>query len=296
MKHRILLVSDMHYTTDLSEKELRLTHPESRASLASGPLFGRTQKEKIDLISAAVAEEHAKAPLDAVLVLGDLSIDDYDYRNLPDNYCRRFLDECMRGFPCPSWALAGNHDSYPDEAWREVFGYGRQYSVRIGDRVFVMLDTFRKVPAHDASGAAYTPVDVDFLRAELEKYPTEKFFLCTHYIDIRQEEQNVEFCRILQENDRILALFRGHTHIAELLTFAGKPLADIGGYGYSGQVIDGKYTFEIFSPRWAYGYEVLEWDDSTTRFYHVKPALHYEAKNGSFDIPLTISGACTLND
>ena len=159
-----------------------------------------------------------------------------------------------------------------------------------------MLDTFRKVPAHDASGAAYTPVDVDFLRAELEKYPTEKFFLCTHYIDIRQEEQNVEFCRILQENDRILALFRGHTHIAELLTFAGKPLADIGGYGYSGQVIDGKYTFEIFSPRWAYGYEVLEWDDSTTRFYHVKPALHYEAKNGSFDIPLTISGACTLND
>ena len=89
MKHRILLVSDMHYTTDFSEKELRLTHPESRASLASGPLFGRTQKEKIDLISAAVVEEHAKAPLDAVLVLGDLSIDDYDYRKLPDNYCVR---------------------------------------------------------------------------------------------------------------------------------------------------------------------------------------------------------------
>ena len=216
MKHRILLVSDMHYTTDLSEKELRLTHPESRASLASGPLFGRTQKEKIDLISAAVAEEHAKAPLDAVLVLGDLSIDDYDYRKLPDNYCRRFLDECMRGFPCPSWALAGNHDSYPDEAWREVFGYGRQFSVRIGDRVFVMLDTFRKVPAHDASGAAYTLVDVDFLRAELEKYPTEKFFLCTHYIDIRQEEQNVEFCRILQDSagkrSHSRAFPRAHAH------------------------------------------------------------------------------------
>ena len=158
-----------------------------------------------------------------------------------------------------------------------------------------MLDTFRKVPAHDASGAAYTPVDTDFLRAELEKYPTEKMFLCAHYIDIRQEEQNTEFCRILQENDRILALFRGHTHIAELLTFAGKPLADIGGYGYSGQVVDGKYTFGIFSPKWAYGYEILEWDDNTTRFCHIKPALSYEAQNGRFDVPLTVSGERILN-
>ena len=192
MKHRILLVSDMHYTTDLSEKELRLTHPESRASLASGPLFGRTQKEKIDLISAAVAEEHAKAPLDAVLVLGDLSIDDYDYRKLPDNYCRRFRDECMRGFPCPSWALAGNHDSYPDDAWREVFGYGRQFSVRIGDRVFVMLDTFRKVPAHDASGAADPPVDTDFLRAELEKNTERITRLQARNGELKQQIQELE--------------------------------------------------------------------------------------------------------
>lgn len=294
MKHRILLVSDMHYTTDLSEKALRLTHPEATASLASGPLFGRTQKEKIDLIAQAVCEEHRRSPLDAVLVLGDLSIDDYDYRKLPDNYCRRFLEECMQCFPCPAWALAGNHDSYPEEEWKSIFGYGRQYSIQIKDRVFIMLDTFRTLPAHDASGAGYTPVDTEFLSAELAKYPTENIFLCAHYIDVAQEKQNESFCRLLHENDRILALFRGHTHIAERLTFEGKPLVDIGGYGYNGQVIDGKYTFSIFSERWAYGYEILEWDADATHFYHVKPALRYEAQNGIFDVPETISGACTL--
>ena len=293
MKHRILLVSDMHYTTDLSAEELRKLYPDSNASLAAGPLFGRTQKEKIDLISQAVEEEHGKAALDAVLVLGDLSIDDYDFRKLPVNYVERFRDECMKRFPCPSYAIAGNHDSYPEAEWKQMFGYGRQYSVRIGDRVFIMLDTFRDLPAKNASGAGYTPVDTDFLKEELAKYPTEKLFLCAHYIDT-SKEQSSEFYDIVKNNDRILAIFQGHTHIAKLMQFAGKPLIDIGGYGYSGQEVNGKYTFGVFSERWAYGYEILEWSDDTTHFYHVKPALRYEAENGVFDVPRTVSGELTV--
>lgn len=98
----------------------------------------------------------------------------------------------------------------------------------------------------------------------------------------------------MKNNDRILAIFQGHTHIAKLMQFAGKPLIDIGGYGYSGQEVNGKYTFGVFSERWAYGYEILEWSDDTTHFYHVKPALRYEAENGVFDVPRTVSGELTV--
>ncbi len=153
-----------------------------------------------------------------------------------------------------------------------------------------MLDTFRACPAKDASGAGYTPVDTDFLKAELAKYPTEKIFLCTHYIWSEKEKENAEFCKILHGNERITAIFQGHTHKNAVLSFEGKPLVDIGGYGYSGQVVNGKYTFGIFSPAWAYGYEILEWDEDETYMYHIKPALHYEADNGSFDVPYTVSG------
>ena len=126
--HRVLLISDMHYTTEETPAEMKQIDPTVNTSVAAGDAFGHTQKEKIDLLREAILAEHEKAPLDGVLVLGDLSIDDYDYRNLPDHYCRRFREEVMDRLPCPAWALAGNHDSYPDEAWREVFGYGRQFA------------------------------------------------------------------------------------------------------------------------------------------------------------------------
>lgn len=44
--NRIILVSDMHYTTNLSAAELKLTHPDAKASVASGTAFGHTQEEK----------------------------------------------------------------------------------------------------------------------------------------------------------------------------------------------------------------------------------------------------------
>ena len=288
MKHRVLLVSDMHYTTDLSEAELKKTHPESTASLASGSAFGYTQREKIDFITRAVREEHAASPLDAVLVLGDLSIDDYDYRRLPVNYCEKFRNECMSVLPCPAYAIPGNHDSYPDEEWRRVFGVGRQFALEIGGCTFVLADTFAAVPAHGASGAAYTSADVSFLRRALEEHPAGPVFLCAHYIADREDD--ADFRAFVAAEERVAALFRGHTHKDRLFTFGGKPAADIGGYGYDGRSVNGKYIFTVFDPAWAWGYEILEWDDDGFFLYHVKPAIHYEGSNGSFDVPHTVAG------
>ncbi|MBQ8510871.1 MAG: metallophosphoesterase [Clostridia bacterium] len=292
---RVLLVSDMHYTTDMTHDQMKTVHPGANASAASGDAFGHTQREKIDKVLEAVLDEHAQSPLDAVLVLGDLSIDDYDWRQLPDNYCRRFRDEVMAKFPCPGYAIAGNHDSYPDAEWRKIFPEGRQFTVRVGSALFVMLDNFAATPASGASGSAYTPTDTDWLRGAMEGHDGE-VYLCAHHF--APERESEEFCRLVSEDKRIRALFRGHTHHNEVLypgQFGGKPLVDIGGYGYEGRVVDGKYTFAHFDFKWAWGYQLIEWDGCSAKLRHIKPAMHYVGSNGVFDVERTVEDSFEID-
>ena len=83
LMQRFILVSDMHYTTDKSAEEFRKEYPDANVSVASVTAFGKTQAEKIRKIYTDILEENLSAALDGVLVLGDLSIDDWDYRKLP---------------------------------------------------------------------------------------------------------------------------------------------------------------------------------------------------------------------
>ena len=289
---RVLLVSDLHYTTEETHDELKRLHPEANASLAAGSAFGYTQHEKVQKVLQAILWEHERSPLDLVLVLGDLSLDDFGFRNLPDNYCRRFLEECMRKCPCPAYALPGNHDSYPERQWREVFGYGRQYALERGGALFVMLDHFRTCPAAGASGSPYTPADTAFLSEVLAAHPGMPVFLCAHHVQEAGESE--EFRRIVRENRNIICLFRGHTHRNAVIqldeSYGEKYLIDIGGYAYNGMVINGRYSFGQLDPAWAWGYQMLEPGEGAARLYHRKPAMHYSADNGEFDLPECISG------
>jgi predicted phosphodiesterase len=290
LKQRFLLVSDMHYTTEETDEELRLLYPDARTSVAAGNAFGRTQRQKIDKVTEAVIAENAEKPLDAVLVLGDLSIDDYDARRMPFNYCRLFKEQCMDVLPCPAYAQPGNHDSYTDPLWRQVFGYPRQYSLKIGDCAFIMLDTFAKCPGVAGPGAPYNQPDLAFLQRELKKYPTERIFLCAHYFEPSAEAALGE---ILKNEERIVCLFRGHTHHNAVMypaEYHGTPLVDIGGYAYAGHVVNGKYTFNIFDEAWAWGYEILEIYEDGVRMYHVKPTMDYKGDNGDFHVERIVSG------
>ena len=296
--HRVLLISDMHYTTEETPAEMKQIDPTVNTSVAAGDAFGHTQREKIDLLREAILAEHEKAPLDGVLVLGDLSIDDYDFRNLPDNYCRRFREEVMDRLPCPAWALAGNHDSYPDEAWREVFGYDRQFAVEIGGSVFIMADTFAATPARGASGSPYMPLDVDFLRGVAERHPDQPLYLCAHHI---KESGEGEEAMAWVKASPTVCMFRGHTHhdgiVATGERWGQKPLIDIGGYAYNGICTpEGKWVFSRFDFAWAWGYQMLEWEDENDRVltYHVKPAYRYIAENGIFETPRTVSNMIEL--
>ena len=296
LKQRFLLVSDMHYTTDKSAAELKLIYPESRASVATGTAFGRTQNSKVQKIYDDIMEENRRSRLDGVLVLGDLSIDDYDYRKLPYNYCRRFKEECMDKLPCPAYAIPGNHDSYTNDKWFEVFGYDRQYCVELGESVFIMADTFAATPANPAnpaSGSPHTLLDADFLAECLEKYAGKKIFLCAHHFNA---ERTFDECtkQLIKDCPDIVCLFRGHVHINNVIDlgedFGGKQLIDIGGYGYTGQKVDGKWDFNIFDFKWAWGYQIIEIYDDKIYTYHVKTDNHYVATNGEFDVTETVEG------
>ena len=120
--HRILLLSDMHYRTQENYAELKALYPNAKASVAAGNTLGHTQKEKINHIIQDIESFAKKEEIDAILILGDLSIDDYNYRNLPENYCKKFKEDCMDKLPFHIYAIPGNHDSYPNDIWKEVFG------------------------------------------------------------------------------------------------------------------------------------------------------------------------------
>lgn len=83
-------------------------------------------------------------------------------------------------------------------------------------------------------------------------------------------QENEEFTKILRENQRIICLFRGHTHINEVLrpeSWRGKLLVDIGGYGYMGRNEGGRWIFNTFDAAWAWGYQVLVWDQTHVHIY-----------------------------
>lgn len=292
--YRFLLVSDMHYTTDITADEMKNIDPTVKPSAAAGDAFGFTQREKVDKITEAVLAEHAASPLDAVLVLGDLSIDDYNYRNLP-NYCRRFKEDCMALLPCPSYAIPGNHDSHPNEVWQEIFGYSREFTLKFGNIAFILLDNFNSVPAAGASGSAYTPTNVEFLKKELAALGDAKIFLCAHHVS--EEKESEEFKRIVREDDRIIGMFRGHTHLNKIIrseAFGEKPLIDIGGYAYMGRKIGDRYDFSIFDESWAWGYQTVEVFENKIKIRHVTPAILYRGSNGVFDVPYSTSDECEI--
>lgn len=289
MKKRILLVSDMHYTTQETHDELEKIHPGANTCPAAGTILGMTQQQKLDKLMSDILEEHKKEPLDMILVLGDLSVDDYDFRKLPDNYCRKFKEEVMDKLPSPIYALPGNHDSHSEEVWQEIFGYPREYSIKLGDSVFLMLDTFNNLPAKGGAGSRYSGIDAEFVKKELSKYDgDENVFVCAHYI--KTDEQEISGIKNLR------CLFRGHTHESELLDFYGKPLFDIGGYGYNGVRLEsGKYTFNIFFESCAWGYNILEIEEKTASVYHRRVNMTYNAENGVFNVSEEISDRKTID-
>ena len=94
----------------VAASNIKELYPDSNPCGAIGDALGYTQTEKMAIILNDVCEFAKDTPIEAVLVLGDLSTDDCGYRRMAENYVQKFKDEVMLEFPCVSYALPGNHE------------------------------------------------------------------------------------------------------------------------------------------------------------------------------------------
>ena len=73
-----------------------------------------------------------------------------------------------------------------------------------------------------------------------------------------------------------------------------KFLFDIGGYGYQSDLSSGTYDWDVFDDDYAWGYQVVEWNETEVHTYHVKTTRTYNGTNGTFDFVGAIEDAKTI--
>lgn len=224
---RVIITSDMHYSM--------LQQYNTYYGVARGPRM----QHWVDSIQA----EHEESPIDLIIINGDVSFDHiYDYGsytkyNVKDtqSFVNDYVSQ-LRALGIPVYVMAGNHEQFNKEQWKEMTGNDRQCSVTLGDNLFILLDTYATdLEPHYVDKASYTPVDVNFIQKEMEKYPDYKVWLIAHYFDMNAESD--AFRTLIKTEGRIKGLFAGHTHQNSVIRLGselgGKVIAQTGNFSYT---------------------------------------------------------------
>lgn len=267
---KLFFVSDIHLTDFVGSGEY-----------AVSDVLGYTQDERVRLLCERVTQSGA----DEVFILGDLSIDDPPWRRErfgKENYTRKLIENYLKPLGKPLHMIPGNHDSHTNDEWREMTGRDRGFALISSGILFIMLDNFAGT-ASGASGSPYTKSDVGFIKASLGQNPGRKAIICAHYFDFEKESD--EFRELIREDDRIIALAQGHTHVRSLTMRYGKPLYDIGGFSYncySSTDANGRifWDFNHYDEKSAWGYLILDTGTLMTEYVYVK--ADYNGSNGHF--------------
>ena len=208
--------------------------------------YGITVRERMRLFVKHVKEEYEKDPFEALLLLGDYSLDHWKW-GIKGSWItegrsntRLFADHVLaplRELGVPMAAIAGNHEQYGHELWHAITGFHRQDAVIAGDVLFILPDTFgANLDPTEHSDGTYCGADMDFIRTQMERYPDQKVVLCAHHFDPGQESE--AFQKLVRENDRILCLFGGHVHRSKVVelgeAWGNKALLYTGNYSYNG--------------------------------------------------------------
>ena len=188
-----------------------------------------------------VLTEHAAQPIDLLVINGDISLDYWinggSVLTKGEGTAQIFINEYLTQLPdeIPVYIMAGNHEQYSDEDWFALTGNHRQGHMAVGGRLFIFLDTFagNLDPDHNHDGV-YTKADVAYITSLMEKYADMDVYLVAHYFDTNAE--SAEFKKLVKENDRIKALFAGHTHQSGVIqldsAWGNKTIAQTGNFAY----------------------------------------------------------------
>ena len=208
----------------------------------------------------------------------------------------------------PIYVLPGNHDSDIDHRWFTTFGYERQFSALVKDTAIICLDTFNDATEEDENttamrghGGDYRPVDFNFLRAELAKYPestgVKRILIFAHYLSGADKNS----INALAANDkRILIAFDGHTHEYNVEPYSNLYFMNDGDVSYTAMSDEsGGWSFDntgkpfgFLDVRNVWGYVNFEWGTDAAGkpvelTYHVLMAGNFTPYNmpGGYSVP-----------
>ncbi len=211
-------------------------------------IFGKTKKltqYSIPMLEQLIQKVNNEYHPDAVINLGD-SIQDSNTHD-PDAEGLAYIAGRFKEFNCPCYTVLGNHDMKMFDSQVEAlafFGYDRfTYSLDLCGYHLVFLTT-RIDPERDSRGGGIykthfmSEEDLEWLRADLQQ--TDKpALLFSHYAFFGQTPGNVfantgEILNIMDETQKVIATFSGHTHVPYLTTCKGvefhvfgSPIADL---------------------------------------------------------------------
>lgn len=217
-KHRILLLSDLHYCQE--------------------EYGGISRDEKARRIREQIFCEHQKEPFSLILFLGDYSLDHWAWSTKgtwlteKKSYAREFAQRYCQELPAPYYMLPGNHEQYGNKEWQELVGFNRSAEFVVGDFLIILWDSFAgdlNPTVH--SDGTYTPPKVKEIRELMAKKPGKKVILCSHSFqpNFTAEEREL-IC-----DPQVVCLFQGHTHRSNVITlpkeYGSKKLIQTGGWG-----------------------------------------------------------------
>lgn len=260
---RILLISDIHYT--------------------AFNFYSIPAQNRLEMLLNDILAENNKRKIDGILILGDLSTDNYGWEEASStvdgsNYVKRLFKEWAFKLNCPIYTLPGNHDSWNNDVWKSITGYNREYSIEFDDKAFIMLDTFNN-PALTGAGGTYKGVNTTFLSNELKKFKDKKIFLCAHFFD--KDNESETFKNIVKNNDNIIALFCGHTHTYRSYNLGAE-------YGNKMLYMTGNYSVSlnrsatIYNPDTTWGFRNLELTSSGIETSVIRPTHTFKFDGNTY--------------
>ena len=220
---RIILASDLHYSSDIP--------PTDKLGFVYN--YNEPADSRMDVFTELLLKEHAKAPIDALFLLGDVS------HEKPENL-EAVISKHLSKLPFPIYFLPGNHENYSNEDYIRITGKPRQYTVTVNNFLFIMADVY----GDSAHPHKYQNADIDFIRQACDSADGKTVILCAHYLHV----QDTPLAQFLATRNDIAAVAFGHTHKGKFVPqgYTGKPHIDTGNFSFGLNMTDTSKWIEIW--------------------------------------------------
>ena len=218
---RVLLITDFHYQSE-----------------AQGVYLGVDKDVRMKSMVDNINAEHAKDPLEAIIFVGDYSLDHWQHGvkgtwlTKNTSYTKMFMDKYRASLPVgvPTYFTAGNHEQFSNEQWKTITGNERNLHFVVGDYLFIIWDSYGgNLDPKNHSDGTYTSINDTWARSVMDQYPDKKVMLVSHTVKT-SDSITGEVVR----DKRVVAMFVGHDHTAKIASAFGKPVLHCGNYSRCG--------------------------------------------------------------